>query len=82
MAVRIRRLLRWLHGVAGVLAFRSRLFAYSAFYHVVQMWQRVNLLFGRRVGGFEERLEHNMADSIEAKLGYRIRLEDGGKCFG
>ena len=78
-----RRLLAWARGVADVVAFRSRLLALSGFYHAVQLWRAASrVLFGRAALGFEERLERNMADGIEARLGYRVRLEEGGKCFG
>mmetsp|Transcript_21358 Transcript_21358/g.48244 ORF Transcript_21358/g.48244 Transcript_21358/m.48244 type:complete len:589 (-) Transcript_21358:52-1818(-) len=68
----------------NLLFFKSQLLLISVVYYTTQLWRKANeVLFGRKVGGFEDILEASVAATIEAKLGFKLNLDHGvDKCFG
>eukprot|EP00471_Norrisiella_sphaerica_P005560 CAMPEP_0184489228 /NCGR_PEP_ID=MMETSP0113_2-20130426/14844_1 /TAXON_ID=91329 /ORGANISM="Norrisiella sphaerica, Strain BC52" /LENGTH=549 /DNA_ID=CAMNT_0026872533 /DNA_START=94 /DNA_END=1743 /DNA_ORIENTATION=- len=64
------------------VAFRAQLLLIDFFYYSTKVLQKLNTLLGRESKNFEELLEEGIADTIEAKLGFRINLDDKGHAFG
>ena len=61
---------------------RWRLWVIEIGYYLLQSWAWVNACFGSEVPHFEERLEASFAQTIEAKLGFKLNVADDGTGFG
>mmetsp|Transcript_17098 Transcript_17098/g.33356 ORF Transcript_17098/g.33356 Transcript_17098/m.33356 type:complete len:548 (-) Transcript_17098:186-1829(-) len=74
-------LIPWKQAYTEVV-FRAQLFFISCIYYSTRVWQRLNALLGREAQGFEDMLEEGIAQTIEAKLGFKIKLDENGNAFG
>eukprot|EP00466_Bigelowiella_natans_P012016 jgi/Bigna1/85922/estExt_fgenesh1_pg.C_70026 len=73
--------IKWKAAYTEVL-FRAQLFFIKCAYYSTKVWQMLNSLFGHKSKNFEELLEEGIANTIEAKLGFRINLDENGNAFG
>jgi aarF domain-containing kinase len=69
-------------GVIADLSFNLRLAVIELVYRSTELWRQFNeWVLRRRVGGFEDLLESQMAQSVESKLGFAAAAGNQGDKF-